>query len=111
MEGDMWAITCKDCTRIYLGQTGRKLGDRVKEHERAIKKGDVNNACAKHNVETKHEIELQDVKVVYKEKMGSIRLALESYTIAANQSRLLNLAPPIVSMLKWSALLSDAVSR
>ena len=60
----VYCINCKHCSSIYIGQTGRKLNERLKEHERAINKGDKSNACAKHTDESKHEMDLLNVKVV-----------------------------------------------
>ena len=33
----VYRIPCKDCTGAYVGQTGRSLGQRLKEHKRALK--------------------------------------------------------------------------
>jgi len=105
-SGIVYGIPCSDCKGIYIGQTGRPLMDRLKEHKRAIKKGDCQNACAKHVTQQGHTMNFNDVRIVHKEKNTSTRLALEAFTIAANKTRLLNISPPLASMQKWVDLLN-----
>ena len=43
------ALECMDCTKAYVGQSGRTICDRVKEHQRAVKNGDTDSsAIAEH---------------------------------------------------------------
>jgi len=106
-QGVVYAIPCHNCNSIYVGQTGRSLQARLKEHARAIDKGDQNNACARHARLSNHVLNLDDTKIVYGEKKFATRLSLEAYTIAANKSRLLNISPPLQSMIGWSDLLAE----
>ena len=32
----MYRIPCRSCDTVYIGETGRKLGTRVKEHEKDV---------------------------------------------------------------------------
>ena len=43
-------ITCNYCNKLYIGETGRRLGDRFREHLRdeEIKKKDVSKSFARH---------------------------------------------------------------
>ena len=36
------AITCTLCKKLYIGETGRRLGDRFREHLRDVEKDDKN---------------------------------------------------------------------
>ena len=107
--GVVYGIKCSNCTQIYIGQTGRPLKERLKEHERAIKKSDMANACARHVVNTRHTINLEDVAIVHRENNVNTRLILESYTIAANQSRLLNITPAVSGMVRWAEILKEGI--
>ena len=38
----IYCITCTLCTKLYIGETGRRLGDRFREHLRVVEKDDQN---------------------------------------------------------------------
>ena len=40
--GIVYQIPCSDCSQTYVGQSGRTIVDRIKEHQRAVKNGDTN---------------------------------------------------------------------
>ena len=56
-EGVIYIIECKKCGSLYVGETGRRLGDRFREHRRAVinKKQDSEVAC--HFAADGHSIE------------------------------------------------------
>ena len=41
--GVVYKIPCSDCSKSYIGQTGRTLAQRVKEHQRAVRTFDWDN--------------------------------------------------------------------
>ena len=38
----IYCITCTLCKKLYIGETGRRLGDRFREHLRDVEKGEKN---------------------------------------------------------------------
>ena len=42
--GVVYSISCNDCDSVYVGQTGRTLEHRMKEHKRALCSLDVNTS-------------------------------------------------------------------
>ena len=36
----IYGITCRLCNKLYIGETGRRLGDRFREHLRDVEKND-----------------------------------------------------------------------
>ena len=38
----IYCITCTLCKKLYIGETGRRLGDRFREHRRDVEKDDKN---------------------------------------------------------------------
>ena len=36
----IYCITCTLCNKLYIGETGRRLGDRFREHLRDVEKND-----------------------------------------------------------------------
>ena len=55
---------------VYVGQTGRTLEHRVKEHKRALCLLDDNiSAVAEHSIKHKHRINWENAKVVAKKNL------------------------------------------
>ena len=99
--GVVYGVTCKNCHKIYIGQTGRKLTERINEHKRAVLNKNNSNAVARHVMETKHEADFDNIKIIKREKKAGMRTLLESYTIAANATRKLNISPADNGMTQW----------
>jgi hypothetical protein len=47
-ECDVYKLTCMDCQRAYVGQTGRSFGIRFKEHKLVYKTKNQKSNYAKH---------------------------------------------------------------
>ena len=41
VNGVVYRVPCKGCTKTYVGQSGRSLTCRLKEHQHAVRNGDV----------------------------------------------------------------------
>ena len=41
--GVVYKIPCKNCPKVYIGQTGRQLGTRVKEHQTDVENNEKQN--------------------------------------------------------------------
>ena len=53
--GVVYNIPCKQCDKSYIGQTSRELKTRIAEHQYAIKKRNMNNSIARHNILEGHD--------------------------------------------------------
>ena len=63
--GVVYSIPCVECSSVYIGQTGRSLKQRVSEHRRARKNGDVQtSALAEHVFKTGHAVDLSQSEVL-----------------------------------------------
>ena len=62
--GVVYKISCKDCEKVYIGQTPRALRSRTREHKRAIFTGDKNSLLAQHCMQNNHEFDFHDVKII-----------------------------------------------
>ena len=57
------------CGRSYIGETGRSLQKRLKEHEVDIRyERSRTSALAEHSSKTKHQIRLEDATIIAKEE-------------------------------------------
>ena len=54
-KGVMYEVPCGDCSQVYIGETGRNLKGRRREHQYAVKKdmknGIAAHACQQHSVD------------------------------------------------------------
>ena len=63
--GVVHKIPCSSFPRVYIGQTGRTLGQRVKEHQRSVRdKKIATSALAEHSERTGHTIDWTRTKVL-----------------------------------------------
>ena len=42
-NGVVYEVPCASCDHVYIGETGRGLKERVKEHRYAVRMGNMNN--------------------------------------------------------------------
>jgi len=67
--GVVYRLDCKDCERVYIGQTKQHLETRVREHRNNIKNASGNNSVVtNHRLSTNHEFKWDNVSILHKEK-------------------------------------------
>ena len=77
--GVIYKIYCKDCDKVYIGQTSRALRSRTREHKRVIFNGDRNSLSTQHCIKNNHDFDLEDVKIIDRCSQWSKRLFLEAW--------------------------------
>ena len=88
VKGVIYSIPC-DCGKVYIGETGRTLKDRLGEHKRAVTNGNTNNAIAVHIINNNdHSIEWDEAKAVKRDQYISTRKIKESLIIRATPNNL-----------------------
>ena len=75
--GVIYKINCKDCDKVYIGQTSRALRSRTREHKRVIFTGDRNSLLTQHCIKNNHNFHLDDVKIIDRCSQWSKGLFLE----------------------------------
>ena len=80
MKGVVYKIDCS-CGQSYIGETGRTLSTRVKEHKKAVEKDDINNGISVHANSTWHNIDWDSAQVIEVEKNLTKRKLKESMHI------------------------------
>ena len=85
------------CKRVYIGETGRSLRTREREHKRAIRNGDENHSgISKHVLESGHCMQWEGVKILAYEANCRKRKIKEGIFIAkTSASMLLNTKPGV----------------
>ena len=79
---NVYRIPCTNCPRTYIGQTGRTLTQRLKEHQRAVRNADTaTSALAEHAHSTGHPVNWTEARVIDTCPYTSRRCLLESWMI------------------------------
>ena len=79
----VYSIPCADCNLLYIGQTGRNLSLRLKEHKYSIK-SDRSSALSEHS-STGHFVNFNGAKFIHYENDLSKRLIAESLLLKNKQ--------------------------
>ena len=88
-SGVVYRIPCGSCPQTYIGQTGRTLEQRLKEHKKAVRDENITtSALAEHVQKTGHPIEWTQTEVVHTCNRTVKRCLLESWTIQKEPSPL-----------------------
>ena len=78
----VYKIPCAACSSSYIGQTGRKLSQRLDEHRRAVRQADFNSsALAEHAWTCDHAIDWSNVKVLSNPRDYTTRMLEEAVFI------------------------------
>ncbi|XP_072449672.1 uncharacterized protein [Chiloscyllium punctatum] len=84
----VYKIPCKDCTKHYIGQTGRQLMIRIDEHQLATKRHDQLSFVATHADDKQREFDWDNTTIIIQAKQRTAREFLEpwhSSTVSINK--------------------------
>ena len=56
--------SCLNCYKKYVGETSYTINTQIYEHRRDLKRADLNNDLVKHNLETNHNFNFKDPKML-----------------------------------------------
>ena len=80
--GIVYRVPCKDCPKVYVGQSGRTLECRIKEHKRAVERGNTEmSAIAEHAWRNDHRVDWEAVDVLDVNTEWYKRCVIESWHI------------------------------
>ena len=80
-KGVVYRVPCMDCDVAYIGETGRNLQRRLKEHKYAVKRGDEKNGIAVHAKTHHHQVNWDGAEVLLQEDRYWKRRVLEAIEI------------------------------
>jgi len=85
----VYKISCKDCDASYVGQTGRKIMTRVKEHKNHIRRSTTTHSViTDHRLNDNHEFDWDNVEILDNERYLSKRLISEMLHITRQKNSL-----------------------
>ena len=80
--GVIYKIPCSDCSQSYIGQTGRCLSLRLKEHQRAVRTLNTDtSALAEHVLSADHHIDWDNTTILDHHLFTQHRCLMESWYI------------------------------
>ena len=97
----VYQIDCKHCDKHYLGQSGRKLGTRVHEHELAIRRHEPRSLVSEHHDQFDHSFDLEGTEILATAPTKFAREFLESWF---SSDRAINRSVNLDSTYEWLKL-------
>ena len=81
-SGVVYQIPCADCNKSYIGQTGRNLSQRIKEHQKAVATFNTDtSALAEHVLSKDHHIDWEKTSVIDQHPYTQTRCLVECWYI------------------------------
>ena len=77
----VYKINCNDCKASYVGQTGRRVSVRIKEHHKKYFEDDSNSSLHLHRMQKNHTINFNNIKLLDCETNKEKRLFSEALHI------------------------------
>jgi hypothetical protein len=75
----VYRIPCRGCSKHYVGQTGRKLGTRIHEHQLAARRHDQKSLLSIHADREGHEIDWENTEILATASSRHAREFLEAW--------------------------------
>jgi hypothetical protein len=88
-KSGIYKLTCQSCQKTYIGQTGRNLKTRYKEHIRNIRLNKDESAFAQHILNRRHQYgPIEDVmEIIEQARKGRLMNVKENYHIYESERR------------------------
>ena len=77
----IYKIPCNECNQYYIGQTGKSLDVRIKQHQGSVRYGQESNAIFCHVRDNDHRINWSDSRILIKSSNFQERNIIESIII------------------------------
>ncbi|BHF67831.1 hypothetical protein SprV_0301086000 [Sparganum proliferum] len=89
----VYSIPCQNCDAMYVGETGKRLGTRLHEHQLAINRKDKLSMVYGHVKQQNHNFAFEKARVIGRANDKMARLMLESWSSTGTLNRALDLHP------------------
>ncbi|BHF64852.1 hypothetical protein SprV_0200786000 [Sparganum proliferum] len=89
----VYSIPCLNCNARYVGETGKRLGTRLHEHQLAINRKDKLSLVYGHIRELNHDFAFDKARVIGRANEKMARLVLESWSSTGTLKRTIDLHP------------------
>ena len=90
-EAGVYRINCTSCEKCYIGETGRNLPTRIKEHKRDVRTNKIASGLAVHSNTVFHNFDFNSAELIFKSNNLEKRHVIESALININKDKCVNL--------------------
>ncbi|VDN30422.1 unnamed protein product [Dibothriocephalus latus] len=98
-SGVVYRTTSQNCSRKYIRQTGSILGSHIREHKRAVQRGDESSQVAAHTYNSGHEFNYVAARVIAHVGNKTGRELVEAWVSDENSfNRFIDLAPANIAL-------------
>lgn len=104
----VYKIPCKDCDKFYIGQTGKDLPTRIKQHKYSVRTGQVSNALFVHLRDMNHCIDWSNASSMFPCNNLLNRNIVESSFIKQSDNNIINLSS---GLYKLDRFISNMIYR
>ena len=87
----VYQIDCLNCDKFYIGETGRSVNVRMKEHKKDVCNGKVSSGVFDHIFNSGHYFDFDNVEIIYPNSNVSKRHIVESLYISLSNDKCTNL--------------------
>ena len=89
MKNVIYEVPCQDCASVYIGETGRCLQVRLREHRGAVRRCDKKNGIAAHAWDRDHRVNWDAARVIctepfYWKRRVHEALSIRSHDVTSN---------------------------
>ncbi|BHF72058.1 hypothetical protein SprV_0401512100 [Sparganum proliferum] len=89
----VYSIPCQNCDARYVGETGKRLGTRLHEHQLAINRKDKLSMVYGHVKQQNHNFAFEKARIIGRANDKMARLMLESWSSTGTLNRAIDLHP------------------
>ena len=104
-KGVIYRIQCSDCEMCYVGETEKKLRERIKQHKDDVRLERDRNAIYKHIRDMGHLVDWSEVKVLGQEGRRTVRKWKEARFIEVEGVKVMNWNSGLKINEQWDKLL------
>ncbi len=105
----VYKLKCLDCDACYVGETGRKLRTRVKEHAQDSRLGNRKSAMSMHCIDNRHMFDTEMVRVLDRASNQYVRRLKEAFFIRCSENLVNNKQECLFIYGDWADCLSKLV--
>ena len=106
----VYKVDCASCNQFYVGESGRRLSTRAKEHIRDIKTINYRSAISEHVHEQQHQPSFP-AKVACREPNSNTRKIKEALYIRSNKNMTFNRDSGVELSAVWNPLINKFQSQ